>query len=217
MRVRAPDAAQREVLRRRSGAATNAEFVTAHRNRLASILCHAPPRIGGSCVAELQSSSSAHDRSLLAIGAACAAGGVYFVLVGFGTLPPPSKINGPLWLSICVGLVFLAGGVMVLVRGWLNVPDAQDLPADAPRALIALQWIATVAASAGLATAGTWVAFGDGPRQFVLPIPLGGSLGEIIGRAAFGLGAVIAWLITLAFARVGAKKVFEKKGERLGA
>ncbi len=96
---------------------------------------------------------------------------------------------------------------MVLVRGWLAMPDDQDLPADAPRALVGLQWIAAVAACAGLAAAGTWVAF-EGPRHFVLPLPLGGMLGEIVGRAAFGLGAVMAWLITWAFARMGAKKVF---------
>jgi hypothetical protein len=162
-------------------------------------------------VAELSPSSRSHDRALLAIGGVCSAGGIYFLLVGFGLAQPPSRINGPLWLSICVGLVFLAGGVMVLVRGWLAVPDAQDLPADAPRALIALQWIAAVAACAGLAAAATWVAFGAGSRQFVLPVPVGGSLGENIGRVAFGLSAVLAWLITAAYARAGAKKIFGKK------
>jgi hypothetical protein len=162
-------------------------------------------------VAELNSSSRSHDRSLLAIGAICAACGIYFVLVGLDLTPPPSKINGPLWLSICVGLVFLAGGTMVAVRGWLAVPDSQDLPADTPRALIALQWIAAVATCASLAAAGTWIAFGAGPRHFVLPLPVYGSLGEAIGRAAFGIGAVLAWLIVLAMARVGAKKIFGKK------
>jgi hypothetical protein len=161
-------------------------------------------------VAEFEQ-SRAHDRSLLAIGAVCAAGGVYFVLVGLGLAPPPSKINGPLWLAICVGLVFLAGGVMVAVRGWLGVADAQDLPDDAPRVLIAAQWLAVVAACAGLAVAATWVAFGGGERQFVLPLPVYGSLGEIVGRAAFGVGALLTWLITAAFARTGARKIFGKK------
>jgi len=162
-------------------------------------------------VAEFSPVSHTHDRALLAIGAVCAGGGVYFMLAGFGLVPPPSKINGPQWLGACIGLVLLAGGVSVLVRGWLNVPDTQDLPQDAPRVLVALQWLAVVAACAGLATAGTWVAFGDGPRQFVLPIPLGHSLGETIGRAAFGFGALLAWLITLAFAHAGAKKIFGRR------
>jgi hypothetical protein len=157
-------------------------------------------------------SSRVYDRQLLAIGALCAAGGVYFILVGLGLAPPPSKINGPLWLSSCVGLVFLAGGVMVLVRGWLGVPDSQDLPDDAPRPLIALQWIAVVACVVGLATAGTWVAFGPGERHFVLPILVWGSWAEAIGRAAFGLGALLAWLIAALMARHGVSKVFGRKG-----
>jgi uncharacterized membrane protein YedE/YeeE len=148
---------------------------------------------------------------LLAIGAVCAAGGVYFILAGFGLAPPPSKINGPMWLSSCVGLVFLAGGAMVLVRGWLGVSDSQDLPDDTPRMLIALQWIAVVACCAGLATAGTWVAFGEGERHFVLPLPVWGSLAEYLGRAAFGLGALLAWLIAALVARAGAKKVFQRR------
>jgi hypothetical protein len=149
---------------------------------------------------------------LLVIGAVCAAGGVYFILVGLGLAPPPSKINGPMWLSTCVGLVFLAGGVMVLVRGWLGVPDSQDLPDDAPRALIVLQWIAVVACCAGLATGATWVAFGAGERHFVLPIPVWGLWAETIGRAAFGLGALLAWLIAALMARHGVSKVFGRKG-----
>jgi uncharacterized membrane protein YedE/YeeE len=136
---------------------------------------------------------------------------VYFILVGFGLTPPPSKINGPMWLSTCVGLVFLAGGAMVLVRGWLGVADSQELPDDAPRALIALQWIAVVACCAGLATAGTWVAFGEGERHFVLPLPVWGSLAEYIGRAAFGFGALLAWLIAALMARQAVKKVFGSK------
>ena len=152
-----------------------------------------------------------HDRQLLTIGAVCAAGGVYFVAVGLGLAPSPGKINGPQWLAACIGLVFLAGGVMVLVRGWLGVADAQDLPDDAPRALLALQWIATVGAVVGLAAAATWVAFGGGQRQFVLPVIAWGSWAEGIGRAGFALGALLAWLIAVLMARAGAKRVFGKK------
>ena len=152
-----------------------------------------------------------HDPQLLAIGAVCAAGGIYFALVGLGLAPSPGKLNGPLWLAICVGLVFIAGGVTVLVRGWLGVPDAQDLPDDAPRALVALQWIAVVGAVVGLAVAATWIAFGDGPRHFVLPVIAWGSWAEGIGRAGFGLGALLAWLIAVLMARAGAKKIFSKK------
>lgn len=153
-----------------------------------------------------------HDPQLLLIGTVCAAAGIYFVLVGLGLAPPPpSKLNGPQWLATCVGLVFLAGGVMVLVRGWLGVADSQDLPDDAPRELVALQWIAVVACCAGLASAGTWVAFGEGSRHFVMPLPIWGALAEYVGRGAFGFGAIISWIVTAAIAHRGARQVFGKK------
>jgi hypothetical protein len=119
--------------------------------------------------------SRVHDRQLLAIGAVCAAGGIYFILVGLSLMPPPGKINGPMWLSTCVGLVFFAGGAMVLVRGWLGVADSQDLPADAPRALVAVQWLAVVACVIGLATAATWIAFGAGERHLCCHCRFGAS------------------------------------------
>jgi len=152
-----------------------------------------------------------YDRQLLIIGAVCAAGGVYFMAAGCGLVPPPGKIHGPQWLAVCIGLVFVAGGVMVLTRGFLGVPDQEDLPADAPRALVALQWLAVVAACAGLASAATWVAFGEGSRHFMMPLPVWGAPAEYIGRAAFGLGAAMSWMITAAFARAGVRKVFAKK------
>jgi len=48
---------------------------------------------------------------LIVIGALIAVGGLYFGLVGLDLASPPSKINGPLWISVFVGLVFFAGGV----------------------------------------------------------------------------------------------------------
>jgi hypothetical protein len=98
----------------------------------------------------------------------------------------------------------------VLVRAWLRVPDKQpNLPDDAP-ALVAIQWLAAVPMTAGLASIGTRIAFGAGTRQFSMPLPVWGSLAEIIGRAVFSFGAIIASL-TAAFAAAGAKKIFGKK------
>ena len=68
-----------------------------------------------------------------------------------------------------------------------------------------------VGAVVGLAVAATWIAFGDGPRHFVLPVIAWGSWAEGIGRAGFGLGALLAWLIAVLMARAGAKKIFSKK------
>jgi hypothetical protein len=150
--------------------------------------------------------------SLLAIGALFAGGGFYFVLVGLSLLPGPSKQHGPNWIVLAIGLVFFAAGMSVLVRGLLGVPDNQpDLPADAPAAFKVIQWLAMFTIIAGLASVGTWIAFGSGPRAFSMSLPISGSLGENIGRTVFGIGAVITWLMAALVAYAGVMKMLGKK------
>jgi hypothetical protein len=77
--------------------------------------------------------TSVPDRTLMGFGALTAVAGLYFCLVGFGALPPPGRVNGPNWIVTCAGLVFLAGGAAVIVRGELGVDDSvRELPDDAP-------------------------------------------------------------------------------------
>jgi hypothetical protein len=157
-------------------------------------------------------SSSRPDWGLLAIGAVLAGGGLYFILVGLSVAPAPSKLYGPNWIALAVGLVFFSAGASVLVRGWLAVPDKQpNLPDDAPAIAVAIQWLAALTVIAGLAGIGTWVAFGAGTRQFSMSLPVWGSVAELIGRAAFGFGAIITWLMAALMAYAGAKKFFGKK------
>jgi hypothetical protein len=150
--------------------------------------------------------------SLLAFGALVAGGGFYFVLVGLSLLPGPSKLNGPNWLALAVGLVFFAAGVSVLVRGLLGVPDDQpDLPADAPAAFKVIQWVAMFVILAALASIASWIAFGTGPRAFTISAPISGSLAATIGRTMFGIGAVITWLMAALVAYAGVMKLLGKK------
>ena len=158
------------------------------------------------------SSARSFDRTLLALGVAFAGGGFYLALVGLGLARSPSHLNGPNWLGFTAGLVFFAAGLSVLVRAWLRVSDKQpNLPDDAPAIAVAIQWLAALTVIAGLASIGTWIAFGAGTRQFSMSFPVWGSLAEIIGRAMFGFGAIITWLMAAAFAAAGAKKIFGKK------
>jgi hypothetical protein len=153
-----------------------------------------------------------HDWRLLIIGTILAGGGFYFVLVGLGLTPAPSKLHGPNWLALATGLVFFATGLSVLVRGWLAVPDNQpNLPADAPVAFVAIQWLAALTVIAGLASIGTWIAFGAGARHFSLSLPFVSPLAEGVGRAAFGIGAIITWLMAAGVAYAGLNKIFGKK------
>ena len=148
---------------------------------------------------------------MLGIGALAAAGGLYFVLVGFGLLPEPSPLNRPPWLSIFAGLVFLLGGMSVALRGYFNVDDSEtELPTDAPQWAKLIWWGNAVLICGGLASIGTWVAVEPGPRQFNVAGVINGPLGEGLGRAAFGLGATIAWFITIALAYSSARRIFRR-------
>lgn len=156
--------------------------------------------------------ASSPSWSLIALGMLTAAAGVYFGLVGLETLPPPSRINGPMWLSLFVGLVFFAGGVSVIVSGATGAYDRSgDLPADTPVWIATIYWLSGVLAAAGLAGIGTWVAFGGGTRHFSISGFFSGSVGEGIGRTVFGIGAIITWLIVLVFTHAGAKRIFGRK------
>lgn len=163
-------------------------------------------------MAEPISPARSCDWTLLAIGAVLTGSGIYFALVGLGTVPAPSKLHGPNWIALAVGLVFAAAGVNVLMRGWLGLPDNEpNLPADTPVALVALQWFSAVAVIVALASIGTWIAFGAGTRQFSMSVPIPYSWSEVIGRAMFGFGAIFTWLMAALMAYAGAKKFFGKK------
>ncbi len=163
-------------------------------------------------VAEAKAKRRFADWSLLGFGAVLSGGGLYFALVGFSLLPAPSKINGPNWLAVAVGLVFFAAGASVLVRGLLGVPDNQpDLPADAPAAFKLIQWLAMFVIIASLASIGSWIAFGPGPRAFSTSLPIWGSFAAAVGRTVFGIGAVITWLMAALVAYAGIMKMFGKK------
>jgi hypothetical protein len=153
----------------------------------------------------------ATPKQMLVMGTIAAAAGVYFLLLGAGLLPipgGPSNLHGPLWIALCVGLAFfLAGGALFMqVIGHANASG--DLPADAPQWMRVIQYVMGVAIFAAFAVIGSWVAFGSGERE------LSGSFlffdaqtNDTIGRAAFGIGAIISWLCTIGFAVVGARKL----------
>jgi hypothetical protein len=135
----------------------------------------------------------------IAIGAACVAGGTLPVLAAFDVGPlHRGDINGPPWLGIAAGGVFILGGIALLVgeRGHKG-PLAY--------AVFAL----VMGAFAAIAN---WIAFGPGPRE--CSIAIAGFLfdsasyaNEIACRAGFGIGAgvidaCILWMIAAALRKL---------------
>jgi hypothetical protein len=104
----------------------------------------------------------------------------FFTLVFLGLRRSPSHIHGPNWLGLATVLIFFAAGLLVLVRAWLRVPDKQaNLPDDTPAVAVAIHWLAALTIITGLASIGAWIAFGPGPRQLSISLPVWGSLAEL--------------------------------------
>ena len=147
----------------------------------------------------------ASKRELLFIGLFAIAMGVITVLIAGGVIPakPATGPHAPMWLATLSGSIFLLAGAAIMLRALAGgAAENGDLPADAPLWLRALYYAMGLAVVGTLAAIGTWVAFGPGERTFSTTIPFlaSGPANEWVGRAAFGAGAVIGWLMFAMFA-----------------
>jgi hypothetical protein len=144
------------------------------------------------------------------IGAIAAAGGFYFVLVGFGLLPVPGgprNLHGPLWIVLLIGLVFFLAGAAIFLQAIGRANESGNLPADAPFWMRVAQYLIGVTIFASFALIGSWVTLAGDPRYFSSNVPfLGGAAS--IARIMFGIGALICWLATVAVAVAAARKLF---------
>jgi hypothetical protein len=154
--------------------------------------------------------NSGTPRQKIVIGTGIAAIGAYFLLVGVGALPLPSELHGPMWLVLCVGLVFLLAGVAVMVQGFGRGNEQGELAADAAPWLRAAQYLCVGVIFAAFAAIASWIAFGPGERSFSGTLPMVGAIGAFIGRAMFGLSAIVLWLCTIGMAVSGISKLIRR-------
>lgn len=146
------------------------------------------------------------------IGIAAGSAGLYFLLVGAGVLPVPGgpgNLNGPVWLLLCAGLAFFLAGVAILLQAFGGANDQGEFPDDARLWLRVVQYLIGIAIFSSFGAMGSWIAFGPGERAFSGSFFfLSGEANAMVGRTAFGIGAVIVWICTVVFALLGAKKLF---------
>jgi hypothetical protein len=151
----------------------------------------------------------------IGVGGIAAAFGLYFVLVSAGVLPGPGRAHSPPWLVFGCGLAFLFGGLAVAVPAIVTGQTSPDgeLPPGAPHWLGILQYVLGLTVVACLACIGTWIAFGAGARSFSIGGPFFETSGgaETIGRAVFGIGAIITWLCLVALAVGGWRKLVRRR------
>src|SRR4051794_20832928 len=157
-------------------------------------------------------STPASPRGNLPYATLAAAFGVFYILVGLRLLPVSGGAaheSDPLWLALCVGLAFLLAGVAIAIQAFGHANAAGELPAAAPRWMRAGQDLSAFTIVACLAAIFSWVAFGPGEREFSGGLPfLGPAVNSMIGRGAFGVGAVLTWLCLAAIAVTGLRKYF---------
>ena len=154
----------------------------------------------------------------IGFGIALALTGGYFMLVGFGVLPVPGSedaLHAPLAIIVCAGAAFLFGGIALGIRAKAGADNRDgELPGNAPPWTHLAYRVAGIATAGSLAAIGTWLAIGSGPRTFAVSGPMieMQTTGQTIGRAVFGLGAVIVWIYVIALTVQTVRKLFDRRG-----
>ena len=152
----------------------------------------------------------------MALGTAVSGMGILIVLLAIGIIPgAEASLEAPRWVVAAAGLAFgLAGAAMIVgyaVAGGVG-PDG-DLPTGTPRGVRVTQYLLGLGIIGALASVGTWIAFGPGPRAFTVTLPFvgRGPGDETVGRAVFGIGAVLTWLFLVVFAVVSVRRIRRNK------
>jgi hypothetical protein len=154
-----------------------------------------------------QSPASPHD--VIGVGVAFSVAGFYFMLGAGGYLPMPDT-NGPSFIVFAAGAAFLFAGLTCVVRARAGMIDVEtDVPDSAPPWTKVSYRVLGIGVSGALATIGTWIAIGSGPRAFNISgsFVVMQTAGEAIGRTVFGLGAVIVWIYVIALTVTTVRKL----------
>lgn len=156
----------------------------------------------------------ASPRTTFVCGLLAAAMGLFLLLTGFGVVPVnPRSVHGPMWVVSAAGVAFILGGLSIAVGAVHGVSASGELPKDTDWWMRLFYTMIGVIIAGALASIGTWVAFGPGPRAFSGTglFLLSREAGEMVGRIVFGFGAVMTWLIAIAFAVRGVRKLASGK------
>lgn len=151
----------------------------------------------------------------IVVGLVCGALGLLIILVALGVFGEGRLSGGtPPWVGVCGGLAFALAGLALMVGYGVadGVGPDGDVPPGTPFLVRLVQYSAGIGIITMLASIGTWIAFGPGPRHFSGSVGIGGvggsgSMGETYGRIMFGIGAVLTWAFAVVMIVVSVKRL----------
>jgi hypothetical protein len=153
----------------------------------------------------MQDSGNTNPRTAMVMGLLSMAVGMIPLLAMMGVLPhgqAPSD-PAPSWMGWLIGLMFVAAGILLIIRSFTGADADGALPATGNRLLRGFYELLSLGIVCSLGALFTWVAFGPGPRHF--SVSAGGFAmstsggGDMVGRIAFGFGSVLTWCALGAF------------------
>jgi hypothetical protein len=156
----------------------------------------------------------------IVIGVLTAAMGTLPLLALLNIIPSraPQAGDAPAWIGIAIGLAFFLAGIVSIVNGLAGAGDSSgELSATAPRPLRVIYKAMGAVITILLAVLLTWVAFGPGERHFSVSVGGAGMLmgvsggHDIMGRVAFGVVAILAWLLVGGVMVVKAHRWFQPR------
>jgi hypothetical protein len=155
----------------------------------------------------------------IVLGVVTAAVGTLTLLGALNIIPSraPHAGDAPAWIGAAIGLAFFLAGIVSIVNGLAGAGDSSgELSATAPRPVRDIYKAMGAVITVLLAVLLTWVAFGPGERSFSVS---GGdamlvgvsSGGQIKGRVAFGLVAILAWFFVGGVMVLKARRWFQRR------
>jgi hypothetical protein len=148
------------------------------------------------------------DKSAIFVGSISALIGLFIALVAADVIRvDEAGFNAPRWVMLAGGMIFFLAGVIVLATGGVQDPSTEEI--DAVRIFRGTFGFLIVLLFAVIAH---WVAFGPGDRLFSgsLAIPF---VSDLLGRIAFGCGAVLLDMILLVMVFRAGRSLFRRKTE----
>ncbi len=148
----------------------------------------------------------------ITLGIVCIACGVPPVLGSLRVIPLTPDAGVPVWVGVAAGSVFLLAAVLLFVDAAAGGTSSDgSLPETAPPILRSIQSLTGMAIAVVLGAVASWIAFGKGERHFSSTISLPfiayhSRSSDLPGRIAFGIGAVIVWIVVIGASAVAIKK-----------